>query len=305
MNTPQSHNNTQGSSAVFAGVFAYVWWGLFPIYFKIIETVSATEILTHRIIWSVPFGLMILLIMRQWPQLTQTLKNKKNMFLLLIAAIAVAANWGIYIWAIQIDQIFQGSLGYYIIPLFYVIVGVVFLGERLSPWQGLAVFLALVGVLVLIFYGQVIPYIALFLAASFTLYGVIRKQITVQPMVGLFIETALLMPVALFYIYWLSRTGQFEFQLASLDLKILLLLAGPITVLPLLAFTVAAKTLKLSTLGFLQFIAPTLQFICGLYYGEIFTPAHAWCFGLIWLAVGIFSWDSWHQNKHANALPAR
>lgn len=272
-------------------------WGLFPIYFKLTESIAATELLAHRIVWSIPFGLLIILFRHQIGDVLTALKNRKTIFLLLLAAIALSANWGVYIWAIQQDQIFQGSLGYYINPLMYVLVGVVFLGERLSKFQILAVAFAVIGVLVLTLYGGVFPAISLFLATSFTIYGVIRKQVDIGAMPGLFIETCLLLPAGLTYLYWLHTHGQFGFATAVWDLKALLLLAGPITVLPLLAFAFAARRLKLSTLGFLQFIGPTLQFMCGIYYGEAFTAAHAWCFGLIWLAAGLFSWDAWRTNR--------
>jgi len=260
------------------------------------------EILTHRIIWSVPFGLLILIFRKQIKDVFQALKNKKTVGLLTIASIALAANWGVYIWAIQQDQIFQGSLGYYINPLMYVLVGVFFFGEKLSRWQGAAVLLAALGVLVLTVYGGQFPAISLFLGVSFTIYGVVRKQVAIGAMPGLFIEVILLLPAALTYVFWLTQKGDFAFPVASLDLQILLLLAGPITVIPLLAFAFAARRLTLTMLGFLQYIGPTLQFMCGLYYGEVFTNAHAWCFGLIWTAVLLFSWDTFRNREKVTAL---
>lgn len=290
-------------SGFYAGVAAYTMWGLFPIYFMAVRLVSAPEILAHRIVWSVPFGLLIILFRRQIKDVIIALKQIKTVALLTLAAIALAANWGVYIWAIQQGQIFQGSLGYYINPLLYVLVGVVFLGERLTRVQGLAALLACLGVIILTVYGGIFPAISLFLAVSFTIYGVIRKQVDIGAMPGLFIETLILLPAGLAYLYWLHTTAQLSFTDATPELKFLLLLAGPITVLPLLAFAFAARRLKLSTLGFLQYIGPTLQFACGVYYGEAFTLAHAWCFGLIWLALFLFSWDAWRTRPKTIVAP--
>lgn len=284
-------------SGFYAGVAAYTMWGLFPIYFVLTQSVSPMEILAHRIVWSVPFGLLIILFRRQIKQVFIALKNKKTVGLLTLAAIALSINWGVYIWAIQKGEIFQGSLGYYINPLLYVLVGVVFLGEKLTRIQGLAAILACLGVIVLTLYGGIFPAISLFLAVSFTIYGVIRKQVDIGAMPGLLIETLILLPAGLAYLYWLHHTSRLGFNGAAPDLKVLLMLAGPITVLPLLAFAFAARRLKLSTLGFLQYIGPTLQFACGVYYGEKFTSAHAWCFGLIWFALFLFSLDAWRTHN--------
>jgi len=288
------------SSGFWAGVTAYVMWGLFPIYFKVTESIPATEILTHRIVWSLPFGFLILAFRRQIKDVIRAIVKPKILLLLTISSVAMAGNWGIYIWAVQNDQIFQGSLGYYINPLMYVLVGVVFFKETLSRWQGLAVLLAIIGVLILTFYGGEFPGIALFLATSFTIYGVVRKQVDIGALPGLFIEVMLLFLPALAYIYWLSTQGNFNFPETSANLQILLVLAGPITVLPLLAFAFAARRLSLTLLGFLQYIGPTLQFMCGLYYGETLTSAHMLCFGFIWAAVILFTWDTFRsQDKVA------
>ncbi len=298
MSTPSDitaqDNARQG---LIAGITCYMIWGLFPFYFKATEVISAPELVAERIVWSVPFGLLIIIFRRQLGDVVEALKKPKTMGLLLLAAVALAINWGVYIWAIQQDQIFQGSLGYYINPLMYVLVGVVFFGERLSKAQGFATLCALAGVTVLTVYGGVFPAISLILAVTFTTYGVIRKQVEIGAMPGLFIETLLLFLPALAYMMWLSNQGTLQFMQLGLKMDILILMAGPLTVLPLLAFAFAARRLKLSTLGFLQYIGPTMQFMCGLYFGEAFTPAHAICFGLIWIGVAIFSYDAWRKNQ--------
>lgn len=292
MNTPQRDMRKDG---LWAGIAAYLMWGLFPIYFKNTTEVGAIEILAHRILWSVPLGLLIIAARRQFPDVWKAVKNPKTLMLLSLAAMALAVNWGVYIWAIQIDQIFQGSLGYYINPLLFVLIGVVFFGERLTRLQSLAVLLAAIGVAVLSVYGGQFPGIALILAVSFGLYGIIRKQVNVGAMPGLMIESIVLLPAAIGYLIYLGHTGTIVFGPApnhgGLNISLLMIAAGPLTVLPLLCFAVAARKLKLSTLGFLQFIGPTMQFLCGVYYGEAFTRAHAICFAFIWAAVLIFMWD--------------
>jgi len=297
----ETSNTPPVNAGLWAGILAYTIWGIFPVYFKITESIPALEILAHRILWSVPFGLLVLLFKRQIKEVLTALKNPKTIILLTIASVSLAVNWGVYIWAIQQEQIFQGSLGYYINPLIYVLVGVVFFNEKLSKWQGLSVTLAAIGVSILTFFGGVFPAISLTLAISFTIYGVMRKQVDVNAMPGLFIETMILLLPGLFYMYWLSQNGQYEFTKTTPDLKFWLIMAGPITVIPLMAFAFAARTLSLSMLGFLQYIGPTLQFACGLYYGETFTSAHALCFSFIWIAVAIYSWDSWRQRAALRA----
>lgn len=289
---PPHNSSEEVRLGLIAGIMAYAIWGAFPIYFKITEAVGALEILAHRIVWSLPFALIIIALRRQWPELKRALKIPRLIGLLTLAALALAVNWGVYIWAVQNEQIFQGSLGYFINPLMYVLIGVLFFGEKLSKLQSISVIFALIGVTILTLYGGVFPYISLILAISFATYGVIRKQAVVGAIPGLVIETAVLFIPAAAFLIWLSTQGTLSFGSSS-GITGLLLLAGPITVLPLWAFAIAARKLKLSTLGMLQYIGPTGQFICALYYGEAFTTAHAWCFGLIWVGIIIYSIDAY------------
>jgi chloramphenicol-sensitive protein RarD len=219
------------------------------------------------------------------------------LFWLATAAMFIAINWYVYIYAIQSNQIFQGSLGYYINPLVYVLVGVMFLGEKLRSLQIVAVVLATIGVLVLTFSGGEFPIIALTLAFSFSVYGVIRKRIDIGAMPGLFVETILLLPFALVWLGWIIYSGQSAFGTDDPGISTLLLLAGPITVVPLLFFALAARRLPLSTIGFMQFLAPTLQFCVGLYYGEQLSVPSMICFAFIWMAVILFSTDALRANK--------
>ncbi|MGB3455105.1 MAG: EamA family transporter RarD [Litorimonas sp.] len=293
---------TDSRAGLISGLSAYFMWGLFPIYFVATKAVPAPEILAHRILWSLPFGLLILVFRRQIGDMLRALRRPRTLALLTLASISLAANWGVYIYAIQIEQIFQGSLGYYINPLLYVLVAVLFFGERLTRFQGLAIALACAGVLVLTVYGGQFPAISLFLAVSFTVYGVLRKLIDVGAMPGLFIEVLVLFLPAVAFLVWLQQSGQLVFgQESTMDW--LMVAAGPITVLPLLAFAFAARRIRLSTLGVLQFVGPTMQFLCGVYYGEPFTRAHAICFGLIWVGVAVFALDGWRASRASAVSP--
>lgn len=275
-----------------AGITAYVLWGFFPIYFILLTAVGAVEILMHRIVWAAPFGALIIIFRHQSHAVISALKNPRIMAFLTLAAIAIAINWGLYVWAIHQEEIFQASLGYYINPLFYMIIGVLFFKERLSPLQLLAAILAAIGVAVLTFQGGSFPWISIVLAISFTIYGVIRKQVKIGAMPGLFIEILILFLPALTYLIYLNMQGVAHFAAGNMTINMLLIFLGPLTIIPLLCFAIAARRLPLSTIGFLQFISPTLQFFCGLYFENEFTTAHMICFSFIWLAVIIFSWET-------------
>ena len=292
----QADSSTSGRG-VAAGLVAYLTWGVLPVYFKLTEHVDILEVLAHRIVWAVPVGALILFARRQWPQVRRALGNLRSLAWLSLAAALIAVNWLIYIYAVQHDQVFQASLGYYINPLMYVAIGVVFLGERLRRLQWLSILLATIGVLVLTVSYGALPWIALSLGVTFTAYGVIRKQIAVGAMPGLFVETLLLLPAAAVWLLWVDRLGTGSFTNVSVGTDLLLLLAGPLTVVPLLCFAIAARMLTLTAIGFMQFIAPTLQFLVGLYYGEVLTTAHMVCFLFIWLAVGLFSYDVLNANR--------
>lgn len=289
---------------LLAALIAYTLWGVLPIYFKIVETVPAAEVLAHRILWAVPFGLPIVLARRQWPEVALALRARRTLGLLALAAAFIALNWLVYIWAVQNDLIFQASLGYYINPLMYVLVGVLFFGERLRRLQTGAVLLAAAGVAVLTISGREFPLISLTLATSFTIYGTIRSRVAIGGMPGLFIETLVLLPAAAAYLLWLTSRGDAVFISGDLRLAGTLMLAGPITVIPLLCFALAARRLRLSTIGVMQFIAPTLQFVVGLAYGEVLTRPHIVCFTLIWTAVTLFSFDAWRQSRAVQVVPA-
>jgi chloramphenicol-sensitive protein RarD len=294
---PSTADDAAVRTGLICGVAAYAMWGLFPIYLKALDGAGAMEILAHRILWSAPFGALILFLRKQWPEVFAAFVSPRVMLMLGISALAIAANWGIYVWAVVNDKVLQASLGYYINPLMYVGAGVFILGEKLRRAQLAAVVLATAGVSVLTFGVGEFPWASIALAILFTAYGYIRKTTPVGAMPGLFIETVILSPVALLYLLWLMRAGEAAFLHQGTTMDVLLILAGPVTVIPLVAFALAARRLRLSTLGFLQYIGPTGQFFLGIFYGEAFTTAHAICFALIWTALLIFSVDALRANR--------
>jgi len=289
---------------IVSAFIAYVAWGVFPLYFIVVKDVSAYELLAHRIIWAVPFGAIIIHLRHQWADVMGALRNWRTFRYLILSAILITGNWLVYILAVQLEQINQASLGYYINPLLFALAGVVIFGERLRKTQAAAVMLAAIGVGVLTFSGGEIPVIALFLGVTFATYGVIRKQVVVGGMPGLFIETLVLLPAALGYLLWIAWAGEAAFSFGDPPLAGILLLAGPLTVIPLLFFALAAHRLNLSTVGMMQFIAPTLQFLIAVIYGEELTSAHIICFSLIWIAVALFSIDAWRTSRAIAAATA-
>ncbi len=304
--TPAGGSGPDARLGVIAGLLAYSLWGVFPVYFKLVDTVAPAEVLVHRVVWAVPFGALIIAARRQWTPVRQAFRDGPMLAWLGLAALCISANWFIYIWAVVHNRIFEASLGYYINPLVYVVVGVVFFGERLNRLKSLAVALAAVGVGILTVNGGVLPWVSLSLALLFTAYGVIRKQVAIGAMPGLFIETLMLLPFAAGWLAWLAVQGRAAFTAGDASLTGLLLLAGPITVLPLLFFATAARNVSLTTLGFLQFLAPTLQFLTALWYGEVLSPAKLACFACIWVAVTVFSADALRAatKKPPPATPA-
>ena len=287
----------QTRNGLIAGLVAYCLWGVLPIYFVAVRDVDTMEVLVHRIIWAVPFGAAIIHLRHQWGEVWRALTHTKMLAYLSLTALLIAGNWLVYILAVQRDQIFQASLGYYINPLLFAVAGVFLMGEKLRRPQTIAVSLAAIGVLVLTVSGGQFPAIALFLGTSFTIYGIIRKKVVIGGMPGLFVETLVLLLPGLIYLLMLISRGEAVFGSGVPAMSGMLVLAGPITVIPLLAFALAARRLNLSTVGMLQFIAPTLQFLIGVYYGEQLTTAHIVCFGCIWVAVALFSWDAWRSAR--------
>jgi len=272
---------------------AFGLWGVGPVYFKAVGQVPPLELLAHRVVWCVALTALLITFGRDWGQLRGGIRDRRTLATLALSAALVAVNWFTFIYAVTTDRIVEASLGYFINPLFNVVLGMLFLRERLNRRQLIAVLMALAGTLNLTLSLGVVPWIALTLAVCFGFYGLLRKTVRIEAVNGLFVETAMLTPVAAGYLLWLGWHGQGAFGTIDLGTDALLLFAGVITALPLVWFTRAARRLRYVTIGLLQYIAPTLQLLVGvLVYGEAFTSAHWVSFGLIWAGLAIFTWDA-------------
>ena len=277
---------------IYAGL-AFLIWGLSPAYWKALGAVSALEIIMHRIVWSFIFLVGLIILQRRWREFVEVLRNRRMLITLFTTAIFISGNWFLYIWAVNNNYLLQASLGYYINPLVNVVLGMVFLQERLRKPQLIAVLLATFGVLYLtIHYGE-FPWIALALALSFGLYGLIRKMAPVGSLVGLAVETMLISLPATMFLLYLDSQGIGTIFRINFKLDLLLIGCAPLTAVPLLFFTLGAKRLYLSTLGIMQYIGPSGMFIMAVFvYGEPFSEAQVWTFIMIWSALVIYSTDS-------------
>lgn len=283
---------------VLLAISAYTMWGIAPIYFKALGAVPALEILSHRVIWSFFLLAALLHFGRHWRSVRDIFCDKRKLIYLTTSAILIGVNWLIFIWAVNANHMLDASLGYYINPLINVLLGMLFLGERLRKMQWVAVALAAAGVLIqLIAFGSV-PLVAIALACTFGFYGLLRKKVSVNAQTGLFIETLVLLPAALIYVLWIANSATSDFTQNTMSLNLLLIAAGVITTLPLLCFTGAATRLKLSTLGFFQYIGPSLMFLLAVaVYGEAFSLDKALTFVFIWGALVVFSFDGLRNSR--------
>lgn len=283
---------------IAAALAAYLFWGLVPIYFKQIYAVPALEIIAHRVLWSIPF-LAGFLLLRDGKAFWQRMRLPLRTVLgLLFSGLLVVSNWLIFVWAVINGNIMSTSLGYFITPLVQFLLGFLVLHERMTRSKRLGVLIAASGTVYLGWYLGTPPWISLSLAVTFGLYGLVRKLLDVGPMVGLLWETLLMALPALAFMVWATRDGSLYFGSAGLQQAVLLALAGLITVLPLVWFNVAARKLPLTTVGFFQYIAPTMTFLLSVFvYDEPFTQGHAVAFGCIWLALAMVSVESWRKAR--------
>ena len=281
----------------FATLGTYTIWGLLPLYFKALGHVSPEDVLAHRIIWSVPTGLLLITMARNWRDIRDALTPKRFAWLS-VSGVLIGANWWIYIWAVGQDRVMEASLGYFISPLLNVLLGLVIFKETLRPFQWLAVAIAAIGVTIMTIALGRLPWVALSLAATFGIYSIVRKQLQVDSRAGFVIEVAVLFFPA---VIWLATRDVPLFQGGGWDVP-LLLAAGPITAVPLILFALAAKRLALSTIGMMQYIGPTLQFLIALALGEAFGVSHAIGFALIWTALIVFTGDSVRGETKARRL---
>ena len=276
----------------FCALGAYTIWGLLPLYFKALGHIQPELMLAHRIVWSLPTGLVLLAIAGALPELKAAL-NRKITLGLTLSALLIALNWLVYIWAVGQDRVLEASLGYYINPLVNVAIGALFLAERLRLMQWSAVGLATIGVIVMAYALGEVPVVALVLCFSFAGYALIRKYLVIDGRAGFVLETAILFPLALIWLFHFSEQGGAVWGHGTPRDIGLLLLAGPLTAFPLILFALAAKRLTFATVGMMQYIGPTLQFLLAtLFFGEVFGPVHGLAFGFIWAALFVFSFDS-------------
>lgn len=286
---------------ILAAGAAFSMWGVFPVFLRLLQAVPPLEILSHRVLWSVVFLLILLGVRRQWSWL-QAIRQRPRIVLVFAASAAMMfTNWAVFIWAVNHDHIVDGSLGYFITPLFNVLLGLT-LGERLRTLQWASVAAAACGVAWLTFSAGHLPWIGLVIAASFAIYGLIRKTASLGPLEGLMLETLLILPLSVAYLL-LPGTGSSNAWGSSLTMTLLLLAAGPVTAIPLLLFADGARRIPLSIVGLLQYIGPTIQMLIGVWvYGEAFSTDRAIGFGLIWVALALYSAESlWRMRSDASA----
>jgi chloramphenicol-sensitive protein RarD len=286
-------------TGVLYAVGAFTIWGVIaPLHFKLLAGVPALEILAQRIVWSCVLAVGLIAAQGLWGDVRRVLGSATTLPFLCLSALLVGGNWLVYIWAITTGHLVEASLGYFINPLVNVVLGIVFLGERLTRLQMAACALAALGVLVMAIAAGVIPWIALSLGISFGFYGLIRKSVRADPLVGFFVETLVLLPFSAGYVLWLLASGTSAMLRGDLRIDLLLVLTGGTTSAPLIFFAAAAQRLKLSTVGLLQYVSPSLLLALGIFvYGEPFTAVDAVAFGAIWTALALYSFDAFSGSR--------
>jgi chloramphenicol-sensitive protein RarD len=306
---PGTPATREDRSALIAGFAAFITWGLIPVFWKLLKTVPANEIIAHRLVWTTLFLVLLLTWQGRWPEVRDAARTRRTLLYCIASGLAVSINWLVFIWAVNVDRVVETSLGYFMTPLINILFGAIFLRERLTRWQLISVLLALAGVLNLTLgYGK-FPWIALVLCVSFGIYGLLRKKSGTRPIPGLFLETTLLTPLAILYLVYLQRAGALTFSAGDSSLALLLVSTGVVTGLPLVWFGHAARHLRLTTLGFLQYISPSGSFLLGVFlYHEPFTHNHLITFSLIWAALAIVTTEAvhrWHsgRDRAAAAVP--
>ncbi|MEL7518791.1 MAG: EamA family transporter RarD [Pseudomonadota bacterium] len=300
MTTGEPQTNPNHPSGLPQALGAYLIWGFLPLYFILVSAIPPFEFVGWRIIWTLPLCILIVAVRRQFPEVIAALKDRRALFMLVLSAALIAANWFVYVWAIVEGHVYATSLGYYLNPLLNVLLGTMLLGERLSKWQWLAVAIAACAVALLAWGALTTLWISLSLAFSFGLYGIVRKQVNVGALPGLTIESAiLLIPAsAIVATYATSEAGTVFGQ--DMRLSALIIFSGVVTATPLLLFAIAARRMEYSTLGFIQYLAPTIVFLLGLFvFGEELKLAQLGSFALIWTAVAIFVGDLVVRNRRA------
>jgi chloramphenicol-sensitive protein RarD len=285
---------------LFAAIAAYAIWGVFPLYWYLLKQVPSLQIIAHRLVWCAVFVVGFLVLREGWGWLRQALARPRVGWLLLISRVLISSNWGIYIWAVTHGRVIDASLGYFINPLVNVLLGVLVLRERLNALQWTAVAIAAAGVAWLALLHGTPPWISLALACTFAVYGLIRKIAHVDAIPGLAIESLILLPLALGWLVFAQLRGDGAFTAGAVEVDLLLVFGGAVTALPLIGFAYGARRIPYSLVGILQYIAPTLQLLCGVWLlGEAFSATQAIGFGCIWLALALYAFDGWSRARRA------
>jgi chloramphenicol-sensitive protein RarD len=280
----------------FFALAAYTMWGVQPLYMKAVAHISSVEVVAHRVIWSVPIALVVLWALGRTADIAAAFRSPRTLAMAALTAVIIGANWGVYVWAIAVERTIETALGYYINPLVTVVLGATLLGERLDRLQLFAIALAVVAVVVLTVEQGGLPWVSLFLAFSFAAYGYLRKTLPIGPSQGFFLEVVLMLPFALIVLGWMVARG--ESGMVDGGDFWLLAMAGPITAVPLLLYAFGAKLLRISTIGLMQYIGPTIQAVIAVFvFGEPFGPERAVAFGLIWLALGLYTWSMLRHRR--------
>jgi len=307
MNSAELTKSEQESSArkgFFFALGAYSIWGVLPLYFKVLEHISALELLAHRVIWAVPIALFFIRMQNRLGELKGLFKDKRIVAMMALTACLISINWGVFVWAISANITSQTALGYFITPLITILLGYALLGEKLTGLQIVAVSIAVCAVLVKTIAGGVFPYVSLIVACSFAAYGYFRKTVAVGPAQGFLMEVVLLFPFAVAYAVWLGvqDAGHFTF---SNNEAYWLMLAGPFTALPLIFYSFGAKLLRLTTLGLMQYLAPTTIFLIAVFIFNEEIDIWSWiAFAMIWFALALYSWSIWRIGKTSEtAIP--
>jgi chloramphenicol-sensitive protein RarD len=284
---------SQTSQGLLYGFLAYFVWGFFPIYFKALHDIPPLEVVAHRIVWSALFLLVLVKVSGAWKEVRAAFGSRMVLLTLVGSTGLITVNWLVFIYAVEQGQVLQSSLGYFMTPLVNVLLGMIFLRERLRPLQLASLLLAIAGVALMTLRVGSVPWISLVLAATFGLYGLLRKTVRVESLAGLLVETLLTGPLALAYLVWLSMHGVGAFPSAVDQGALLLPLIGVMTATPLLLFAFAARRLRLATIGFLQYLTPSIQFVLAvLLYHEPFTRTHLLTFLLIWSGLALYTTDA-------------
>jgi len=279
-----------GAGFIFA-LSAYIFWGFLPLYMKLLAHISPIEVVAHRIIWSVPVAGIALIALRRTSDIRAAIGSPRTLSMALLTASLISFNWCLYVWSVVSGHAVQTALGYYINPLVNVLLGAVLLGEKLNRAQAFAVSLAVLAVIILTVNAGGLPWISLSLAFSFGFYGFFRKTLPIGPSQGFFLEVAILSIPALGYSIWLAAQGSAHFALTTAD-TLLLIGCGPVTAIPLILYTFGAKLLRLTTMGLLQYVAPTMIFLIAVFvFDEPFSKWQAVAFSLIWSALAVYSWS--------------